>query len=183
MTETRVPDTDPFAEALFVASSLSCDLRHRLLRPAREADPGRIAFSEAAQCMADPGSPVGRQVLEAARRRPEIGSALAMLAQRFALADMPAVAAASDGTYAIRQAGDFLMRVEQSLQIGGPAYLVIQRAVEGTMPRLVVGIPEAGSPVMHVLPESEDGTIQLLLEAEAALLQLLRDPDCRFLLA
>ena len=183
MTETGSPDADPFAEALFVASSLACDLRHSRFGSAREADPRQIAFSELAQCLTNPGNAAGRQVLEVATQRPEIGSALAALARRFALADMPAVAAASDGTYPIRQAGDFLMRIESSLQVGGPAYLVIQGPAQGVMPGLVIGMPEAENAVMHALPESEDGTIQLLLEAKSALLQLLRDPDCRFLLA
>lgn len=75
------------------------------------------------------------------------------------------------------------MRIESSLQVGGPAYLVIQGPAQGVMPGLVIGMPEAENAVMHALPESEDGTIQLLLEAKSALLQLLRDPDCRFLLA
>lgn len=186
MTKADPADAEPFARALFVAASIARDLRSGLDESlkGRAENAGPVSFADLVQCLSDPDSADGRRTLEAASRLPEIGTALATLAHRFALADLPAVAAASDGALSMREAGDFRMRVEQSLEASGPVYLIVERLVDGgEMPRLAIGLPQEGEPVMLALPQGDDGMVQLLLDADAPLLRLFGDPDSRVLLA
>lgn len=189
MTEAKRPeDDDGFAKALFTASSADRDIRLWLSESPEAEDTGAgdkpLSFAAFVQCLADPESATGRRVMDMATRRADVRVALMALVHRFALGHLPAVAAASDGALAVRETDAFRMRLEAAYETGGVAYFIVERLDEGSdMPRLVIGLPEAGETVMRALPESADGGIQLMLPSDDPLLHLFRDPDSRFLLA
>jgi hypothetical protein len=184
MTEPKLPgDDDGFARALFTASSADRDIR-LWLSEAAEAEDKPVPFAAFVQCLADPESVTGRRVMEMAARRPDVRATLMTLASRFALGHLPAVAAAIDGALAVRETDAFRMRLEAAYDAGGLAYFIVERLDDGSeMPRLAIGIPEAGEPVMQALPESADGGVELMLPSDDPFLHLFRDPDSRFLLA
>lgn len=189
MTEPKLPgDDDGFAKALFAASSADRDIRLWLSEVAEAGGAGAeakpVPFAAFVQCLADPGSDTGRRVMEMAARRVDVRTALTTLASRFALGHLPAVAAASDGGLAVRETDAFRMRLEAAYDADSLAYFIVERLDEGSdMPRLAIGIPEAGETVMRALPESADGGVQLMLPSDDPFLHLFRDPDSRFLLA
>tara|TARA_E500000318_G_scaffold8689_1_gene8124 strand:+ start:2218 stop:2772 length:555 start_codon:yes stop_codon:yes gene_type:complete len=184
MTEPKLPgDDDGFAKALFAASSADRDIRLWLSGLA-EAEDKPVPFAAVVQCLEDPESTTGRRVMEMAASRPDVREAVTMLASRFALGHLPAVAAASDGGLTVRETDVFRMRLEAAYEADGLAYFIVERLDDGSdMPRLVIGIPEAGAPVMRALPEATDGGVQLMLPPDDPFLLLFRDPDSRFLLA
>lgn len=184
MTDPKLPgDDDEFAKALFAASSADRDIRLWLSEGA-EAEDKPVPFAAFVQCLADPESATGRRVMEMAARRPDVRATLMTLAKRFTLGHFPAVAAASDGALAVRETDVFRMRLEAAYDADGLAYFIVERLDDGSeMPRLAIGIPEAGEPVMRALPESADSGVQLMLPSDDPFLHLFRDPDSRFLLA
>ncbi|MEP3112254.1 hypothetical protein [Nisaea sp.] len=184
MTQPKLPeDDDGFAKALFVASSADRDI-NLWLSEAAEAEDKPVPFAAFVQCLADPDSATGLRVMELAARRSDVRTTLMALARRFALGHLPAVAAASDGSLAVRETDAFRMRLEAAYGAGGLAYFIVERLDdESDMPRIAIGMPEAGEPVMRSLPESADGGVQLMLPSDDPFLHVFRDPDSRFLLA
>ena len=184
MTEPKRPgDDDGFAKALFVASSAERDIHH-LLSEAAATEEKPLPFAAFVEFLSNPEGAEGRRVMDMAASRPEVREAVTKLTGRFALGQMPAVAAASDGTLTVREADAFRMRLEAAYEADNFVYFILERLDDGSdMPRLAIGIPDTGEPVMQVLPESADGSVQLMLPSDDPFLQLLRDPDSRFLLA
>lgn len=180
---THPEDDDGFAKALFVASSAERDIRDVL----SEADAMKdkpVSFADIAECLSNPGSEVARRVTELSATRPDVGAAVAALASRIAIDHMPAVAAASDGALSVRETDSFRLRLETPYERDDFIYLIVERLDDGReMPRLVIGIPDTGNPVMQALPESDESGIQLMLPTGSPFLHLFRDPDSRFLLA
>ena len=176
-------DDDGFAKALFVASSAERNIRH-VLSEADGMQDKPVSFADIAECLSHPESAVARRVTELLATRPDVGAAVAALASRIAIDHMPAVAAASDGALSVRETDSFRLRLEAPEERDDFMYLIVERLDDGRdMPRLVIGIPDIGNPVLQTLPENDESDIQLMLPTDSPFLYLFRDPDSRFLLA
>lgn len=178
MTEGSGDDPVPLARDLFAAISLARDLR------AAVADtPERTGIADLAHSLLNPRSPGAGAVLDSALDDPEMAATLAALARRIAVAEFPAVAAASSGDIDMREQEGASLRLLPSHETGGPVYLFVEQPGGSTdRPRLLVGVPPEGVPVIAALPDRAAGSVQLLLDPDAPLLDVFRNPDSRFYL-
>lgn len=178
MTEQDGTAADPFARALFTAISVTRDLRG-----AGEEAAGMRSFSELAHSLLRPDGNGAGEVLDRAFGDPDRAATVDALLRRMALAEFPTAAAASGGGFEMREHGGFRLRLEPSLAVDGPTYLLIERMrPETALPRLLVAVPPDARPVYVVLPEADTLPIQLILDAETPFLRAFRDPDSRLYL-
>ncbi|WP_420403826.1 hypothetical protein [Nisaea sp.] len=169
---------DPFAQALFVASSLARDLRD-----ASGAASRPFCFSELVGSLLRPEDAGADAVLRHAFDDPELAAPAEALLRRIAIAEFPAAAAASGGGLESREQAGFRLRLAPSLAADGPTYLLIERLrPEAELPHLLVAVPPGARPEYAVLPRSETLPLQLVFDSGAPFLRAFRDPDSRLYL-
>ena len=157
------------ARDIFVALSAMDDLLD-------EAAPPRVGFADMYSIATQPDV-VPDDTFQALLRNDEtFRRGFYRLLEKVAVTHLPAVAAASDGAVASREAGGIRVHLQESAADPAQIYVIVERLDESAeMPSLLMAETATGTLHKLPLPDAVDGMSQVLLDGDTPIVQALRD--------